>query len=83
MSTSKKMIIVEIKAPLNLFMDKVPDLDSNRLVYKFCNEKEKWIRAHGLFATIRNRNLKAIKQGNKLKEFQYNFEEVCAKTFIL
>lgn len=74
------MIITEIKLLLDLFESKVPDKDSNRLVWKFCDEKERWINAHGLHSTIRERSLKAIKQGNKIKEAQYRFEEVVAKT---
>ena len=74
------MMIDEIKLLLDLFEDKVPDKESNRLVWQFCNEKHKWIKAHGLHRTLRDRNLKAIKQGNKIKECQYRFEEVIAKT---
>lgn len=74
------MIIAEIKALLDLFEDKVPDKESNRLVRRFCDEKEKWLKADGLHSTLRDRNLKTIKQGNKAKECQYCFEEVIAKT---
>ena len=69
-----------MKALLDLFEEKAPDRDSNRLVWRFCNEKQKWINAHGLHSTIRDRNLKAIKQKNRAKECQYCFEEVIAKT---
>jgi len=74
------MIIVEIKSLLDLFESKVPDKDSNRLVWMFCDEKQRWIKAHGLHSTLRDRNLKAIKNGDKVKEAQYCFEEVIAKT---
>ncbi len=74
------MMIEEIKLLLDLFESKVPDKESNRLVWRFCDEKHKWIKAHGLHSTLRDRNLKAIKQGNKVKECQYCFEEVIAKT---
>jgi len=72
--------VADIQALLDLFEDKVPDKASNRLVKKFASDKAKWYEAHGLFTTIRERNLKAIKEGNKKKECQYCFEEVCAKT---
>lgn len=65
---------------LDFFEPHVSDKDSNRLVWKFCEEKHRWIKAHGLFTTLRDRNLKAIKEGNILKEAQYCFEEVIAKT---
>jgi len=74
------MIIAEIKALLDLFEQKVPDRETNRLVWKFCNEKARWENAHGLHSTLRDRNLRAIKEGHKIKECQYCFEEVIAKT---
>lgn len=74
------MIIGEMKALLDFFEDLVPDSKSNRLVWKFCDEKERWVKAHGLFTTIRDRNSKAIKQKNELREYQYSFEECVAKT---
>lgn len=74
------MIIEEIKLLLDLFENEVPDKDSNRLVWKFCDEKHRWIKAHGLHSTLRDRNVKASKQGNLIKEAQYCFEEVVSKT---
>ncbi len=74
------MIIEEMKLMLDLFENKVPDKDSNRLVWKFCDEKQRWIKGHGLHSTLRDRNVKASKQGDKIKEAQYCFEEVVAKT---
>ena len=74
------MIVEEIKLLLDLFENEVPDKESNRLVKKFCDEKARWYKAHGLHSTLRDRNLKAIKQKNKAKECQYCFEEVIAKT---
>ena len=74
------MVTSEMIALLDLFEEHVPDKESNRLVRRFCSENHKWTKAHGLHSTLRDRNLKAIKQGNKIKECQYRFEEVCAKT---
>ncbi len=74
------MIVEEIKLLLDLFENEVPDKESNRLVKKFCDEKARWYKAHGLHSTLRDRNLKAIKHKNKAKECQYCFEEVIAKT---
>jgi hypothetical protein len=74
------MIIQDIKALLVLFQEVVPDHESNRLVWRYCNEKEKWHKAHSLFSTIRDRNLAAISKGDVVKECQYCFEEVCVET---
>lgn len=74
------MMITEIKSLLDLFEFSVPDKNSNRLVWKFCNEKHRWIKAHGLHSTLRDRNSRAIKRGDTVKQAQYRFEEVVAKT---
>ena len=73
-------MIEEIQMLLDLFEEVVPDRESNRLVWRFCDEKHKWIKAHGLHSTLRDRNVKATNQGDKVKECQYCFEEVIAKT---
>lgn len=74
------IIVEEMKSLLDLFQNEVPDRESNRLVWKFCDEKHRWVKAHGLHSTLRDRNLKAIKQANRVKGAQYCFEEVIAKT---
>ena len=74
------MIIDEIQLLLDLFEERVPDKESNRLVWRFCDEKHRWGDAHGLFTTIRNKNLGAARLGDKIKQQQYCFEEVVAKT---
>jgi hypothetical protein len=43
-------------------------------------EPERWREAHGLFRRIRSKTLVSEKSGDKLREIQYLFEEVCAKT---
>jgi len=72
--------VLDIQNLLDFFEEHVPDKESNRLVAKFAHEKARWYKAKGLFTTIRDRNLRAIKEQNSLKEAQYCFEEVCAKT---
>ena len=74
------MMIDEIQLLLDLFQDSVPDKESNRLVWKLCEEKHRWIKGNGLFSTIRDRNLKAARNDDLVKESQYCFEEVIAKT---
>ena len=76
----KSIVIEEIQLLLDLFLDAVPDQESNRLVWKFCEEEHRWIKAHDLFRTIRDRNLKAMKEEDSLKSAQYYFEEVIAQT---
>ena len=74
------MIIEDLKRLLDIFEDEVPDPQSNRLVWTFCNEKAKWFEANGLHSELRSLNLKAIKHGDLVKESQYCFEEAIAET---
>lgn len=64
MTIRNSMVIEEIQLLLDLFHDVVLEKESNRLVWKFCEEKHRGAKAHGLFTSIRDRNLKAIKQEN-------------------
>ena len=73
-------IAEELKELLDLFLETAPDKESNRLVWKFCNEKQRWVKAHGLHSTIRDRTVKASKSGDEIRETQYLFEEAIAKT---
>ncbi len=73
-------IVVEMKALLDLFADKVPDRESNRLLRQLCDDQAMWAGDHGLHAKLRDKNLKAIKQGDRARERQYLLEEAIAKT---
>ncbi|GAA5445469.1 hypothetical protein Misp06_03672 [Microbulbifer sp. NBRC 101763] len=73
------MYVEEIKSLLNYFEDSVPDRESNRLLWKFCDEKHRWVKAHGLHSTIRDRTVKAEKQNDRVRLSQYLFEEAVAK----
>ena len=77
-----QIVIEDLKSLLGLFENEVPDRKSNRLVWNFCNDRQKWYEAHGLFTSLRDKTLKAEKIGigNRKKEAQYLFEEVIAKS---
>ena len=75
-----KFIVEEMLLLLDLFEPLVPDKESNRLVHKFCMEKHRWEKAHGLHTTIRDRTSRAEKNGNRVQQAQYLFEESIAKT---
>ena len=72
--------IEEIKLLQDLFKSEVPDKDSNRLIWKLCDEQHRWHEAQDILTILREKNLKAINQQNKVKEAQYCFEEVVAQT---
>ncbi len=77
---NEMMIVRDLKMLLDLFEPYVPDKESNRLVWKFCDERHRWPKAHGLHSTIRDRANRAARKGEKTSEIQYLFEEVVAKT---
>jgi hypothetical protein len=41
---------------------------------------KQWREAHKLFQRIRNKTLEADKTNARLLQYQYSFEEICAKT---
>lgn len=73
-------MIEDIIALLHLFQEKSPDKDTNKIVLGLAENKEQWKNAHDIFSTIREKNLKAIENKENIKESQYCFEEVCAKS---
>ncbi|MEM1262478.1 MAG: hypothetical protein AAGH76_08780 [Pseudomonadota bacterium] len=65
---------------LDLFFDVVPDRESNRRVWDFCENPHQWIKAKDLMSEIRNKTLLAPKKGESIAKAQYLFEEAIAKT---
>jgi negative regulator of replication initiation len=74
------MMIEEIKLLLDLFESKAPDTRSNRQVWKCCDQRHQWTKAHSLFTSIRQKNLAAHDHNDMRREVQYSFEEVVAKS---
>ena len=68
-------MVEEIQLLLDLFYDFVPDKETNRLVYYFCNKNHDWHKAHDLFHVIRIRNNNTSLLNDKAKTLQYGFEE--------
>jgi hypothetical protein len=44
------------------------------------SDSQQWREAHKLFSRIRDKTLKADEANNRRLQFQYSFEELCAKT---
>jgi hypothetical protein len=70
----------DILALLRLFHSRVPDPESNTQVTELAADARRWGRAHDLFDRVRERNLRAIRAGDGVRECQYSFEEVCLKS---
>ena len=74
------MVIEDMQALLDLFEEYVPDKESNRAVFRYCDSRANWPRANTLFSTVHEKNLEAIENRENVLECQYSFEEVVAKT---
>lgn len=70
----------DILALLRLFRTHVPDAESNVQVTELAADEQKWGGAHDLFDRVRERNLRAIESGDRVRECQYCFEEICLKS---
>jgi hypothetical protein len=61
----------------------MPHCDDTRTLIELkamAADRKLWRRGHDLFDRIRNKTLKADKTGNERLQYQYCFEEICAKT---
>jgi hypothetical protein len=58
----------------------VPDQETNALVIALASDRKKWSDAHAVFDRVRRRLLEADKHGDRIKHWQYGFEEACLKT---
>jgi hypothetical protein len=70
----------DIVALLRLFEDRVPDRETHAWVVALASNPNKWPDAHRVFDRVRDRTLAAIKAGDRLREGQYMFEEICLKS---
>jgi hypothetical protein len=72
-----------IEAMLELFeffRPRLSDLSTFQELEDLARHHEKWRNAYALFRKIRSKTLKAIKKKDGMRETQYCFEEICAKT---
>lgn len=44
------------------------------------SDDQKWRNAHALFSRIRDKSIRADKASDRMLQYQYSFEEICAKT---
>lgn len=76
----ERVMQADIKALLELFADRVPDPESNQLVRELVADRSRWSEAREQFDRVRGLNFGAIRSGDRLKEQQYAFEEVCLQS---
>jgi hypothetical protein len=73
-------IISAIQDMVSRFEPICRDKETLRKLADIAAERERWPEAHALFQEIRQKTLKADKDGDELASAQYAFEEICAKT---
>jgi hypothetical protein len=76
----ERVMQADVKALLELFSDRVPDPESNRRVRELVADRSRWSEARDLFHEVRSLNFAAIRSGDRLREQQYAFEEVCLQS---
>ena len=70
----------EIQRLVRLFLPRCDDRETLLALGTMAAEQDQWRDGHRLFQKIRSKTLVAERSGNRLKNVQYCFEEVCAKT---
>lgn len=70
----------DIVALLALFQGRVPDSETHVWVTELAKDRRKWSAGHEVFDRVRDRNLRAIRERDRIRECQYCFEEVCLKS---
>ncbi len=70
----------DIVALLRLFQGRVPDPETHAWVASLAADRTKWPDAHRVFDRVRDRTLAAIAAGDRLRQGQYAFEEICLKS---
>lgn len=66
---------------IDLFTTRCSERSTLNELRDMANNADSWHRAHDLFSRIRLKKLNAARQRDMQTEYQYHFEEVCAKTF--
>ena len=70
----------EIQRLVRLFLSCCDDRETLLALEAMASEQVRWSGGHDLFQRIRTKTLVAERSGDRLKNVQYCFEEVCAKT---
>ena len=65
---------------VQFFLPRVREQTTLRELGQMASDPSRWRYAHVLFGRIRNKTLKADDTNNELLQWQYSFEEICAKT---
>jgi hypothetical protein len=69
-----------IQEMVRFFLPRCADQSTLRELDEMASDDRKWRYAHTLFGRIRDKTLRADAAQDSLLQYQYSFEEICAKT---
>jgi hypothetical protein len=69
-----------IQEMVRFFLPLCAEQSTLRELDDMASDEKKWPYAHALFSKIRNKTIRADKAKDELLQYQYSFEEICAKT---
>lgn len=69
-----------IREMVRFFLPRCAEQSTLRELDDMSSDAEKWRYAHALFGRIREKTMRADETKNELLQYQYGFEEICAKT---
>lgn len=69
-----------IQRVLTFFVPHCPDQSTILQLNEMASDPQQWRYAHALFRRIREKTLRVDEANDRLLQYQYGFEEICAKT---
>ena len=69
-----------IQEMVRFFLPRCAEQSTLRELDDMASDANRWCYAHALFSKIRNKTIRADKAKDRLLQYQYGFEEICAKT---
>lgn len=78
--TTSTQTAADIQRFVRLFLPHCEDRNTLLALDTMANEQVQWRDAYDLFQKIRSKTLIAERSGHRLRNLQYCFEEVCAKS---
>jgi hypothetical protein len=69
-----------IQEMVRFFLPLCAEQSTLRELDEMASDEKKWPHAHALFSKIRNKTIRADEANDELLQYQYSFEEICAKT---
>ena len=73
-------MVPQIRQLLEVVGTGVSDRETIGELFRVIDDRRRWKEGHDLFSRIRNKTLRADKNGDGKQIAQYCFEEVCAKS---